>query len=115
MMMIDPVDRDDNEAQDIGEKSRPHPCQGSWTGIMRRLQLQNHDGNENGHNAVAERFDPVCSHAPECNMGGPTRKGVGLDRCSPKYRGLRVRRDEEEEIKQKVTKVTKFLESRAGP
>ena len=64
MMMIDPVDRDDDEAQDIGEKSRPHPCQGSWTGIMRRFQLQNHDGNENGHNAVAERFDPVRSHAP---------------------------------------------------
>jgi hypothetical protein len=31
---------------------------------MRRFQLQNHDGNENGHNAVAERFDPVRSHAP---------------------------------------------------
>src|SRR5207249_11451941 len=39
-------------------------------------------------------------------MGGPTRKRVALDRCSPKCRRLRVRRDEEEEIKQKVTKLT---------
>ena len=65
MMMIDPVDRNDDEAQDIGKKSWPHPCQGSWSRIVRRLQLQNHDGNENGHHAVAERFDPVRSHALE--------------------------------------------------
>jgi len=63
--MINPVDSDDDEAQDIGKKGRPHPRQGSWRRIMRRLQLQNHDGNENGDNAIAECFDPVRSHAPE--------------------------------------------------
>ena len=76
MMMIDPIDCDDDEAQDIGEEGRPHPSQGSWTGIMRRFQLQNHDGNENGHNAIAERFDPIGSHARECNTGALTRKSV---------------------------------------
>jgi hypothetical protein len=36
---------------------------------VRGLQLQNHNGNENGDNAVAERLDPVCFHPPECNTG----------------------------------------------
>jgi hypothetical protein len=46
---------------------------------VRRLQLQNHDGNENSDNAIAERFDPVCFHASECNTGGPARKPAALD------------------------------------
>ena len=79
MMMIDPVDSDDDEAQDIGKKGRPHPRQGSRGRIVRGLQLQNHDGNENGDNAIAERFDPVRLHAPECNTGGPGRKPAALD------------------------------------
>ena len=79
MMMIDPIDGDDDEAQDIGKKGRPHLCQGSWCRIVRGLQLQNHDGNENGDNAIAERFDPVRLHAPECNTGGPGRKPAALD------------------------------------
>jgi hypothetical protein len=33
---------------------------------VRGLQLQNHDGNENGDDAVAERFEPVRFHASEC-------------------------------------------------
>ena len=70
MMMIDPVDSDNDEAQDIGKKGRPHLRQGSWGRIVRRLQLQNHDGNENGDNAIAERLDPTRFHAPECNTGG---------------------------------------------
>jgi hypothetical protein len=70
MMMIDPVDSDDDEAQDIGKKGWPHLRQGSWRRIVRRLQLQNHDGNENGDDAIAECFDPVRFHAPECNTGG---------------------------------------------
>jgi hypothetical protein len=65
MMMIDPVDRDDDEAQDIGKKGGPHPRQRLRGRIVRRLQLQDHDGNENSHNTIAERFDPVRSHTPE--------------------------------------------------
>src|ERR1700736_1461520 len=74
MMMIDPVDSDDDEAQDVGKKGRPHLRQGSWCRIVRGLQLQNHDGNENGDNAIADRFDPVRFHAPKCNMGELARK-----------------------------------------
>src|SRR5207302_4685653 len=70
IMMIDPVDSDDDEAQDIGKKGWPHLRQGSWRRIVRRLQLQNHDGNENGDNAIAECFDPVRFHALECNTRG---------------------------------------------
>ena len=33
------------------------------------LQFQNHDRNENGDDAITERFEPVRSHAPECNTG----------------------------------------------
>ncbi len=66
MVMIDPVDSDDDQAQDIGKKGRPHFRQGSGRRIVRGLQLQNHDGNENGDGAIAERFEPVGFHAPEC-------------------------------------------------
>ena len=63
MMMIDPVDCDDGEAQDVGKKCRPHFCQRSGRRIVRRLQLQNHDGDENGDHAIAEGFEPVRFHA----------------------------------------------------
>ena len=63
IMMIDPVDGNDDEAQDVGKKSRPHACQGSGCWIMRRLQFQDHDRNENRHYAVAERFDPGRFHS----------------------------------------------------
>ena len=33
------------------------------------LQFQNHDRNENGDDAITEGFEPVRSHAPECNTG----------------------------------------------
>jgi hypothetical protein len=41
---------------------------------VRRFQLQNHDGDKNGDDAIAERFEPVRFHAPECNMRGRARK-----------------------------------------
>jgi hypothetical protein len=62
MMMIHPVNRDDDEAEDIGKKSRPHFGQGRRTRIVRGLQLQDHNGNENGEDAIAEGFDPVSFH-----------------------------------------------------
>jgi hypothetical protein len=79
-MMIDPVDSDDDEAQDVGKKGRPHFREGRRVWIVRRLQLQNHDGNENGENAIAERFDPVRFHASECNTGEFARNSTALDR-----------------------------------
>jgi len=30
---------------------------------VRRFQLQDHNRNDNGHDAVAERFDPVRFHS----------------------------------------------------
>jgi len=63
IMMIDPVDRDDDEAKDVSEKSWPHARQRSGCRIVRRLQLQDHDGNEDRHHAIAERFDAVRFHA----------------------------------------------------
>src|SRR5438094_5067943 len=65
MMMIDPVNREDDEAQDIGKKGRPHFRQGSWRRIVRGLQLQNHAGNENADKTIAECFDPVGFHGRE--------------------------------------------------
>src|SRR5205814_2767851 len=81
MMMVDPVDSDDDEAQDIGKKGRPHLRQGSWGRIVRGLQLQNHDGNENSDNAIAERFDPVGFHAWECNTGASRSIQTATERC----------------------------------
>ena len=63
IMMIDPVYGDDDKAQDVGKKSRPHACERSGCWITRRLQFQDHDRNENGHYTVAKRFDPVRFHS----------------------------------------------------
>ena len=80
MMMIDPVDRDDDEAEDISKKRRPHSCQRSGRWIVRRLQLQNHNRNENGHHAVAERFNPVRFHAATSLARGAWREYTPANR-----------------------------------
>ena len=65
MVMVDPVDRDDDEAKDIGKKSWPHFRQRSRRRIVRRFQLQHHNRDENGNDAIAERFDPIRFHFAE--------------------------------------------------
>ena len=98
MMMIDPVDSDDDEAQDIGKKGWPHFRQRSCCRIVRRLQLQNHDGNENSDNAITERFHPVRFHASECNIDAPGRKPATLD---PEFgRGAGAGRDGDVVVKE---------------
>ncbi len=63
MMMVHPVDGDDDEAKYISKKGWPHSNERRWCRVVGRLQLQNHDGDENGYDTIAESFDPVGFHA----------------------------------------------------
>src|SRR5215467_5009292 len=63
MMMVDPVNRDNDEAKNIREENRPHSRQGSRCWIMRRLQLQHHNRDENGDDTIAECFNPIRLHS----------------------------------------------------
>lgn len=67
VMVVIPVDRDVDEAQHIAEKHRRQRQERIRARILRHLQLQHHDRNNDGNDAVGERKQPllctVCSLA----------------------------------------------------
>src|ERR1041385_603696 len=57
MVMVGPVDAQDDEAEDIGDEDGHDWQHGIPVGSLWNAQLQHHDGDENGDDAVAERFE----------------------------------------------------------
>src|SRR5205807_2078582 len=51
-----------HEAQDVGEQSRSNRRERGEVRAVRRLQLQNHDRDDDSDHAVAERFEPAFPH-----------------------------------------------------
>src|SRR4051794_17404955 len=62
MMMVIPVDPDVNEAHHITQEEWKQGLEHCETGATRHLDLENHDCNDDGENAVAERFHPIPVH-----------------------------------------------------
>src|SRR3989449_1046571 len=51
-----------HEAQDVGEQGRSNRRERSEVRAVRRLQLQNHDRDDDSDHAVADRFEPAFPH-----------------------------------------------------
>lgn len=58
MMMVVPIDGDIDEAQQISKKFRHERHEVGEVGAFGRMEFDDHDGNDNGEDAVAECFEP---------------------------------------------------------
>jgi hypothetical protein len=58
MMMVVPVDPDVDEAQDIAQENRDQGYERAQGLAVRDFELQHHDGDDDGDDAVAEGFNP---------------------------------------------------------
>src|SRR5687767_7715998 len=56
MMMIVPVNAEEDEAQCVGQKCRQQRNKRRHIGAVRYLQIQHHDGNDYGDHAIAKCF-----------------------------------------------------------
>jgi len=57
-VVIDPVDRDVRERKAIDQQRRDDPMKRRKTAQCGHLQLQHHDGDDDGDNTVGEGFEP---------------------------------------------------------
>src|SRR5437588_13043487 len=62
MMVIVPVDRDHGEAQHVIQEYRQHGHQCGEIGARRYFEVQHHDGDDDGDDAVAEGLEPRFAH-----------------------------------------------------
>ena len=60
--MVHPVNCNDDEAENVGEKGWPHLRERGRGRVVGWLQFQDHDRDEDGHHAITERFQTICSH-----------------------------------------------------
>src|SRR6266699_4562490 len=68
VMMIVPVDGDDDEAEYVGEKYRQESRQRGQVGAVGHLKLQHHDRDEDRDHSIAERAQPFIAHRVACSM-----------------------------------------------
>src|SRR6266478_813762 len=68
VMMIVPVDGDDDEAEYVGEKYRQESRQRGQVGAVRDLKLQHHDRDEDRDHSIAERAQPFIAHRVACSI-----------------------------------------------
>jgi hypothetical protein len=62
VMMIVPVDADEDEAQDVAEEDRQQRPQFVQAVAMRHPELQHHDRDDDRDHTIAERFQPSLAH-----------------------------------------------------
>ena len=62
VVMVDPHDGDDHEAEQVAEELRRQAEKRRESCVARQFQLQDHDGDDDGDDAVAEGLDAVGAH-----------------------------------------------------
>lgn len=62
VVMIVPVDGDHDEAEDIAQEDRKNGAESGESGTVRRFHFEDHDGDDDGEDAVAEGFEAVFGH-----------------------------------------------------
>src|SRR5690348_3220834 len=62
VMMIVPIDADENKAQNIGREHWPERMKVVPTIALGHLHFQNHNGENDGDHAIAESFESVLVH-----------------------------------------------------
>src|SRR5262245_20247865 len=63
MVMVVPVDADVHEAQDVTEKLRDELLERLARRIVRSLQFEHHNRDDDGEHAIAEGFQTAFTHA----------------------------------------------------
>ena len=58
VVMVDPVHRDIKEADDVADEDGPFMHQGVGIGTLWALQLQHHDGEDDGDHTIGEGLQP---------------------------------------------------------
>ena len=70
-MVVIPIDTEVDEAQNVAEEYGDQRQQSLDALAVGRLQLQYHDGDDDGDHAIAERFKPILSHAERARLSRP--------------------------------------------
>ena len=63
VVVVIPIDTKIDEAQDVAQEYGDQGHQSLDALTVGHLQLQHHDGDDDGDHAIAERFKPILSHA----------------------------------------------------
>jgi hypothetical protein len=63
MVVVVPVDGQINEAQHIADQVGRQRAERRPIGAVRHLQIQHHDGDDDGDDAIAERSKTIFAHS----------------------------------------------------
>jgi hypothetical protein len=67
VMMVVPVDAEEDVAEDVGEEHRHERARRFPPAVVRHLQLQHHNRDDDGEHAVAECFQSMLAHDRQCS------------------------------------------------
>src|ERR1035438_6426164 len=77
--MVHPHDGDNKKTEKEAEKLRRDDAPASKRSVARNLQLQHHDGDDDGDHAITEGFETIGAHGSYIFIRFPAaERGVGL-------------------------------------